>query len=231
MLLPLEHEYRIKSPADAEAFLRALQFCGGRASVGVRGHHTKDPRRILRLVSAIEPKRDHQISFGAGKMNLDAMAQLATKRFHYFDLATRAATYRSWPDMPRTWVHANTSDAETSTFEDIPAAIEKFRTMAGDELRQGFINGVQEESKAALVEFLVATEAEVHAYLHIEFASARGLAELYEGEKFDWANMQVTVDFPEGRIHGFLTSPNVQDEHKARWQKRITRALRKAKVL
>src|SRR4051794_37806580 len=108
MLLPIEHEYRLRSPADAEAFFRGLHLFGRRASVGVRGHHTKDPRRILRLVSSIEPKRDHQISFGAGKMDLAAMAQLADKRFHYFDLSTRAAVYRSWPDMPRTWVYPNT---------------------------------------------------------------------------------------------------------------------------
>jgi hypothetical protein len=41
----------------------------------------------------------------------------------------------------------------------------------------------------------------------------------------------ILVDFPEGRIHGFLKTPNVDERHRRKWQARIDKALRKAKLI
>ena len=229
-LRPIEHPHRLKSAAEAESFFRALRLFGSRASVGVRGHHTKDPARFVRLVNAIEPRRDHTISFENGKMDLDALAVLAKKRFHYLDIKTGTAIYRSWPDMPRTWVYSAVGDAQTVDLTDIPQALKDFGAMTDGALRSGFINGVQEETKPFLVDFLRAIDAMVHVNLHIDLAPARALADLYEGEDFDWGDDGILVDFPEGRIHGFLVTPKVGPEYEARWQKKITKALAKAKL-
>lgn len=230
-LRPIEHAYLLKSPAEAEAFFRALHFFGSRASIGTRGHHTRDPARIERLVNAIEPKREHTISFENGKMNLEALRSFAEKRFHYLHIDTGKAFYRSWPDWPRTWVYPNVENSETIDLTDIPAAVEEFGAIAGDAIRQGFISGVVDETKPFLVAFLRAIDATVHVNLHIDLAPARALAELYEGEKFQWGDELILVDFPRGRIHGFLVTPKVGPEYEAKWQAKITKALRKAKLV
>jgi len=234
-LIPIEHPYRLKSAVEAEAFFRALHFFGSRASIGVRGHRTTDPERIERLVKAIEPKRDHTISFERGVLDWNAFTALSKQDFEYLDLSTTKAAYRSWPRYPRTWVHPNSGNEETTEFDPanghIRAALEEFRRLTDDVLEKGFIRGVTEEAKPALVRFLVACEAAVHAVLHIDLGSARALSRLFDGETFDWGLNLIQVDFPEGRIHGFLITPKAGDEYQAKWQKRITRALEKAKLL
>jgi hypothetical protein len=229
-LIPIEHEYRLKSAAEAERFFRALHFFG-RASVTVRGHRTTDPDRIARLVAAIEPKREHTIWFEHGKLDVAAFEALAKARFEYLDIATRDASYRSWPNLPRTWVHPSSGDLETLDFEAIPPAIEKFREVMDHDLRRGFISGVDERTKPVLVDFLQRSASTVHVVLHIDIETARALAELHMGERFDWGDARLFVDFFGGRIHGYLVTPNVGPDHQARWQRRVRKALSKANLV
>lgn len=104
-LIPVHHALRLRSPAEAEALLRAL----GDRQVSARGFHTTDPGRLGRLVAACTPKRDSTVSFEGGTLNAGACAALAelvsSGAFAYFDLRTVDANLRVWPGR-HAWVHA-----------------------------------------------------------------------------------------------------------------------------
>ena len=68
----------------------------------------------------------------------------------------------------------------------------------------------------------------VDAVLDLEVGVARELTELYAGEKLDWQAAGCLIDFPDGIIHGYLTTPNVGESDRAKWKRRISKALRDA---
>jgi hypothetical protein len=110
-LIPIVHERRVASAAEAERLFRAL----GEKRVSVRGCKTPDPARIAALVAAVEPKREHSISFEDGILDAaahDAIAALATARYQVFCVETRLADLRIWPWLPRAWVLATSASAE-----------------------------------------------------------------------------------------------------------------------
>lgn len=250
-LRPIEHARRLTSPAEAERLFRAL----GAKRVSTRGFHTKDPARFAALVAAIEPKREHTISFEDGVLDLPSFAALALTPFSYLDVRTRNANYRSWPDR-ETWVHArcdleracevfetrltpgeNLLPGAKVTFADgnvnlevksIPTALTTFSRLTEKAIDRGFIMSIAPAAKAALVTFLERADATVNAVLELESSAARTLTELYAGEKLDWQAEGILVDFPDGRIHGFLKTPNTGDADRAKWQARLDKALRKA---
>jgi hypothetical protein len=222
-LIPIEHPRRLGSPAEAEGFFRAL----GEKRVSARGFQTTDAARFTRLVEAIETKHDHTISFLGGTLGSaarDSLAALAMSQFEYLDVRTTNASLRVWPAL-RSWVHPGNIETEKPQ-----PAIEAFLAVTEERHDRGFImNGVVDQTKPALARFLVDLKAQVDAVLLVDIASARSLTEAYVGEKLDWQAAGVLVDFPDGRIHGFLKTPNVGEEHRAKWLRTIEKALSKMK--
>lgn len=104
-LIPVHHPLRLRSPAEAEALLRAL----GDRQVSARGFHTTDPARLGRVIAAVASKRDCTVSFEGGTLNAGACAALAalvdSAAFAYLDLRTADANLRVWPGR-HAWVHA-----------------------------------------------------------------------------------------------------------------------------
>lgn len=115
--------------------------------------------------------------------------------------------------------------------KNIATALAMFRAVGGTQVKAGFVNGVAEETKPALIEFLQALGAQVDVVLDVDVSVARSLTELFEGEALDWQSNGLFVDFPEGRIHGFLVTPNIHERYRLKFLGRITRALRRAKLL
>jgi hypothetical protein len=218
MLVPIEYPERLKSPAEAAAFYRAL----GERSVALTGGHTRDLARVGRYVDAIVPNWSHTISFQSGTLDFGRLEALALATgFHYFDLATTEAVLRIWPAL-YAWVYPNRQGVTTEKFENIAGAVARFREMTGRELRRGFINGVQEPTKPLLLDFLRHAHAEVDVTLTVE--PERG-AELTEPEvEFEWQAAELIVDFPGGRVNGFLVTPNVGEEFHDAWQRRVADA-------
>lgn len=260
-LLPIHHEHRLASPADAAAWFRAL----GEQRVSARGFHTIDPARFERLVDAIEPSHEHTISFVGGTLGAtarDALDALATRQFHYLDVRTVDASLRVWPEL-YSWVHSSRDLAAataavgaplvvgvnllgdvqvtlTSDSRGYPISVETktratalrvFHALSGERVNRGFINGVHGDTKPYLTRLLTVLATQVDAVLEVDVASARALTELYAGEPLDWQAGGLLVDFPEGRIHGFLTTPHTSQGDQEKWQSRVTKALRRASLL
>ena len=256
-LIPIAHTRRLTSPAEAERFYRAL----GYPVVSARGFHTKDHARMARLVDAIEPKREHTITFEGGRFSKEARAALdvlALAPFQYLDVRTHAEDLRIWPDL-HTWVHTKRSLAELGDglsmgendlpdgkvtlashgpdlpinieTKSIPLALRFFHAHAEERLNRGFISGVKDAAKAPLLRFLEVLDTRVDAVLEVDVASARSLTELYAGERLDWQANMILVDFPEGKLHGFLTSSTNTPENREAWQARVTQALELANLL
>lgn len=237
-LIRLEHEWRLTSPAEAEALCRAL----GEKVVSARGYHTADPARIRRLVDAIEPKREHTISFQGGVIDVSALdAYALTKRYSYFHLRTREATLRAWPEL-YSWVHASSAerasavvagepttriDDETTVVipkGDLATALRVFHALTCAEIDRGFATAVT--TKPELVAMLIAFGARVDVALEIDVAAARSLSELYAGEPHEWQTNCVIVTFPDGAVTGYARQWNLEKE-RAQWFKRVEKAFRK----
>ncbi len=224
-LIPIEHPRRLASPAEAEAWFRAFR----EKRVSARGFHTSDPARFARLVAAVEPRREHTISFEGGTLRPQAFAALealSASPFQYLDVRTAEANLRIWPQL-RSWVQGRDGSIDTET-TSIATAVGVFRAMTRDQVERGFILGVQPEAKAPLLRFLEALAPRVDAVLDLDVAAARALTELYAGEKLDWQAGGVLVDFPEGRIHGFLKTPDRGERDREKWLARVSKALRRA---
>jgi hypothetical protein len=103
-LIPVHHAIRLRSPAEAEALLRAL----GDRQISARGFNTTDPGRLGRVVAAVTPSRDSTVSFEGGRLNAGACAALSalvsSGAFQYLDLRTIDANLRVWPGR-HAWVH------------------------------------------------------------------------------------------------------------------------------
>jgi hypothetical protein len=230
-LIPMEHARRLVSPAEAEAFYRGLR----QQRVSVRGFHTTDPRRVEALVAAADPGHDHTLSFQGGTLGDAARAalhELCGREFEYLDLRTAAASLRVWPGR-YTWVdrlsgHTSTDHLETTSIDE---ALDRFDGIGGRQLVQGHISRITEGARAPLLELLGAARPEVHVVLDVTLSAARSLTELFVGQKLDWQADMILVDFPAGRIHGFLKMPNIGERYQRRWQARVDEALRRARLL
>jgi hypothetical protein len=225
-LIPIEHERRLTSAHEAAALFGGLH----QRRISARGFHTLDPARFERLVTALVPEREHTISFEGGQLGaatLRALDALARSPFQYFDLRATNADLRIWPGL-RTWVHTPERQVET---QDISSALALFCSLTAERAERGFIQGVRAETKPLLVNFLTALGGRVNAVLELDLLAARSLTELYAGERLDWQADGVLVDFPEGRIHGFLTTPKVSGRDREKWLARIEKALGRAGLL
>lgn len=236
-LIQLAHERRLASAAEAEALFRVL----GEKVVSASGYHTADPSRVSRIIDAIDPTRDHTISFEGGtvdRVTLDAYA--LTKQYGYLDVRTRETNLRAWPEL-YSWVHASAEraaeiaateptthvDRETTIVipkGDLATALRVFHKLGVTGIDRGFTTTTR--AKPELAAMLIAFGARVHADLEIDVAVARSLAELYTGEPNEWQANGVIVRFPDGEIIGFARTPDVGKERK-NWFKRIEKALAK----
>jgi hypothetical protein len=225
-LHPIEHPRRLEDAAQASEMFRAL----GCDHVSVRGLHTRDAARIGRLVDAVEPSRQHTISFEDGVLGPDAaiaLDALALTSFDYLDVRTDTGSLRIWPAL-RTWVHAN-GDAKPLETTDRAAASAAFRALSPTRVDRGFVNGLRVETKPVLGRFLAALAPRVDVVLDVPLATAASLTDLYGDVRapvvVDWQADGVLVDFPSGRIHGFLTSSHNGPADRTAWLARIDRAL------
>jgi hypothetical protein len=110
-------------------------------------------------------------------------------------------------------------------------ALRLFHALTTGPLARGHITGIRDGARASLLAFLRASGAEVSATLELPVAVARDLAEAFAETAIDWQARAVIVDFPEGRIHGFLTTPKVEERDRKRWHARIDKALRRARSI
>jgi hypothetical protein len=232
-LIPIEHAHRLASPAEAEAFFRGLR----QRRVSVRGFHTTDPQRIEALVAAADPKREHTISLRGGTLGdaaRAALAELCGSAFWYLDLRTTSASLRVWPKL-HTWVDRLSGHTSTDWFEtkSINEALDRFNGICGQETEivQGHITGLTEQTRAPLLGFLRASLTEIHVVLDVRVQTARLLTEQFPGQKLDWQSEMIQVDLPAGRIHGCLKTPKVDERHRRKWQARVDKALRRAKLV
>lgn len=229
-LIPLAHAHRLLSPAAAEALYRAL----GERVVSARGYHTTSEERIVKLVEAVDPRRDNTVSFEGGTLDRPAHeAFVATGAYHYFDLRTRdGACLRVWPGQ-YSWVHTTPDLAQRlvarepktrldgdSTIVlgkgDFAAALRAFHTVATPAIDRGFVMKLGAPGQAAYKRFLLASRCQVDVVLE--------LSELFRSESHDWQAGGVLVRFPDGTIHGFARNHSLQKERDA-WFKRVDRAV------
>jgi hypothetical protein len=241
-LIKLEHPRRLSSPAEAEAFYRAL----GESRVSARGYHTEDPARIERLVDAVDPLRANTVSFLGGafdRATLDAFVK--TGCYEYFDLRTAAqVSLRVWPEL-YSWVHATpaqireqaannpgtTIDRETTLVipkRDFTTALRAFHAVAEPVLDRGFAMKLGAPGKAPYAACLLAMRAKVDVVLDVEVSVARSLTELFS-EPHDWQAGGVLVPFPDLAITGFVRA-YIADQERAAWFERVDKALAKLRV-
>jgi len=257
-LIPIEFPQRLQSPAEAEAFYRKL----GDRRVGVRGFRTSDPRRIERLVSAIEPGHDSTINFETGLLDLRGWARLealAAAEAEYLDIHAGGANLRMWPAQAKVYArlpidgiegvsaafgaplrvgenrHGETTVmidpvvgyplAVAITTPDRGVAMQMFRALGDARLSRGYVMQASEPAKQALGPFLHGLGATVHVTLDVQLELARELATVCPDLKHDWQASLVLVDFPDGRIHGFLKTPNTSDRDREQWLARVRTAV------
>jgi hypothetical protein len=261
MLLPIEHPHRLRSAEEAARFFKGLgakrvsargfhTAALGRiqavvAALPARGETRVSfeggvltPRAMLALESLIQTKFQY----------LDVTTTDANLRVWPW--------LRSWVhvDRPRNAAEAvlgkrlgagkNELGEITLTVDDagpgyplfleaesIEPAFDFFRRITSTTVKQGFIIEARPDPRGALLQFLSALGTKVNASLELELPVAQALAAAFPGERLDWQADGVDVDFPEGRIHGFLVTPKVEEGDKERWITRVEKALRRSKLL
>lgn len=259
-LIPIEHPRRLGSPAEAEALFvalgeRVVSTRGfhttdaariGRlvAAIDFAHDHTisfEDGTLTPAARAALEALATSRFGY------LDLRTVSASLRvwpaLHSWVHSSldRAATARALatPLAPG----ANTvGDAQVTIAKDgcgypvhietrnVTTALAMFGALTDEQVKQGHLTGARADSAPLLVRFLVEIAARVHATLELDVATARALTDLYAGEPLDWQAYPVLVDFPDGRIHGFLTTPNAGERHRNKWLARIDKALRRARL-
>jgi hypothetical protein len=257
-LIPIEYPHRLSSPAEAEALYRGL----GDERVGVRGFRTADPRRIDRLVSAIDPGHDSRINFETGQLDHRGWArldELAAAPSEYLDVHAGGANLRMSPAQVKVYArlphdgidgvseafgaplragenrHGDTTImidpvigyplAVALTTTDRAIAMRMFRALGGAQLSRGHVMRASEPAKHALAPFLHDLGATVHVSLDVQLELARELATACPDLRHDWQGSLVLVDFPVGRIHGFLKPPEVSEHDREQWLARVREAV------
>lgn len=257
-LIPIEYPERLRSPAEAESLYRRL----GDERVGLRGFRTNDPRRISRLVSAIDPDHDSTINFETGLLDTRGWArlgELAAAGAQYLDVHAGGANLRMWPEQTKVYARLPRDGIEGVAFAlgeplrkgenrlgettividpvagyplavaittpDRELGLRMFRALGDPAVSRGNVMRASEPAKSALGPFLQGLGATVHVVLDVQLELARELATVCPDLKHDWQASMVLVDFPAGRIHGFLKTPNIDDSDREQWLARIRKAV------
>lgn len=100
-----------------------------------------------------------------------------------------------------------------------------FRRLAGDSLAHSFIKEPHPSCHEVLLRLLVSLGVEVRADLFVGLARARALTERFVDAEIEWQADHVCVDFPSGRLHGFILSPNTTEDDQRRWHAMVDRGL------
>jgi hypothetical protein len=256
--IQIEYPQRLQSPAEAEAFYRRL----GDERVGVRGFRTNDPRRIDRLVEAIDPAHDSTVHFETGLIDARGWARLealATAPVEYLDVHAGGANLRIWPAQAKVYARLpfdgvdgvseafgaplragmnQRGDATIAidpvvgyplavalTTPDRAVALRMFRALGDAQLSRGHVSRASEAAKHALAPFLHDLGATVHVTLDLQLELARELSTVCPDLRHDWQASMVHVDFPDGRIHGFLRTPQTSEQDREQWLARVRHAV------
>lgn len=111
------------------------------------------------------------------------------------------------------------------TTPDRDVALRMFRALGDPEVSRGYVMRATEPAKSALGPFLRGLGATVHVVLDVHVELACELATVCPDLKHDWQASMVHVDFPTGRIHGFLKTPNTGEHDREQWLARIRKAV------
>ena len=111
------------------------------------------------------------------------------------------------------------------TTPDRAVALRMFRALGDPSVSRGYVMRASEPAKSALGPFLHGLGATVHVVLDVHVEVACELATVYPDLKHDWQASMVLVDFPAGRIHGFLKTPNTGERDREQWLARIRKAV------
>lgn len=114
------------------------------------------------------------------------------------------------------------------TSSDRAVALRMFRALGDANVSRGYLMRPNEPAKSLLAPFLHGLRATVHVALDMQLELAAELATGCSDLRHEWGSVigavgwsGVAVDFPGGRIHGYL--PNGEDRE--RWLERIRHAL------
>lgn len=113
--------------------------------------------------------------------------------------------------------------AVTTTDREI--AMRMFRALGDAQLSRGHVLRASEPAKHALGPFLRDLGATVHVQLDLQLELARELATVCPDLRHDWQASRVLVDFPAGRIHGFLKAPETSERDREQWLARVRTAV------
>lgn len=108
---------------------------------------------------------------------------------------------------------------------DRALALRMFRALGDAQLSRGYVTRASAPAKQALAPFLFGLGATVHVALDVQLELARELATVCPDLKHDWQASMVLVDFPIGRIHGFLKTPNATERDREQWLARVRKAV------
>lgn len=111
------------------------------------------------------------------------------------------------------------------TTPDRAVAMRMFRALGDAQLSRGYVMRASEPAKHALAPFLHGLRATVHVSLDLQLELACELATVCPDLKHDWQASMVLVDFPDGRIHGFLKTPDTGETDRERWLARVRKAV------
>lgn len=107
---------------------------------------------------------------------------------------------------------------------DRAVAMRMFRALGDAQLSRGYVMRASEPAKRVLAPFLHGLGATVHVSLDVQLELARELATVCLDLRHDWQASMVLVDFPDGRIHGFLKTPDATERDRERWLARVRNA-------
>jgi hypothetical protein len=248
LMVPIEHEVRVASPARAAALVRAL----GYTEVGVSALALP----IDRLVGALAPGMNGSVHFEGTLNGFDELGALAVARGGYLDVWCDGTDLRIWPDAA--WVHrlrlpeggidavsaalgaklsrGTTELGDTRVTINVAAAVALdvrmraaapafalFRALAAPGPCRGHLTGFSAASLAALGPFLHAIGATPEASLTLGLPTA---AALTTGE-CRWETEDLDIDWPEGKLYVHLLMP-VRAADETAWRARIDAALAQA---
>jgi hypothetical protein len=111
------------------------------------------------------------------------------------------------------------------TTPDRAVAMRMFRALGDAQLSRGYVMRASEPAKHALAPFLHDLGATVHVSLDVQLELARELATVCPDLRHDWQASRVLVDFPDGRIHGFLKTPDAGERDREVWLARVRKAV------
>ena len=111
------------------------------------------------------------------------------------------------------------------TTPDRAFALRALRALGDTAVPRGLVKRAKEPTKQVLAPFVCGMRATVHVLLDVRIELACELAQAWPELRHDWQSSTVAVEFPTGRIHGYVRSPRKDPDERARWLAKIDAAL------